>query len=329
MTKENYLEEKQVERKEVFVNDSTVDIISLYLQEIDKFPLLTKEEERELAKRMKEGDKEAKELFTNSNLRLVVSRVKKQLGKGLSFMDLIQEGNLGLLKAIEKYDYTLGFKFGTYAVYSIDEEMTRAIENLARTIRIPVGIQENIFKLVKVRGDLRKAFEREPSVEEIAFAMKNIETIENELEKKLKRNPNEKEIEKAIEKHIKKVKELIYLSTSDAISYETPIGDESEGGDKTATILDTIEDDSFNTYNTVEENNLKSNISIILETLEPIQREVIIHRFGLNGEELLTVKKLSEKLNLEENEVKSIEKKAKQKMLVKAEELNLREFILN
>lgn len=272
------------------------DAVRLYLREIGKIPLLTPEEEVELAKRFKEdNDQSAREKLINSNLRLVVSIAKKYIGRGLSFLDLIQEGNLGLMRAVEKFDYRKGYKFSTYATWWIRQAITRAIADQARTIRIPVHMIETINKLVKHSRQLLQELGREPTIEEIAERMDM---------------PPEK-----IEEIIKTAQE--------PISLETPVGEEED-----SRLGDLIEDTTMVApADTASQHLLSEDIQEILEGLSPREREILVLRFGLGGERPHTLEEVGKMFNVTRERIRQIEAKALRKLRHPSRAKKLKEYL--
>ena len=238
-------EEMEKLMSQVYVDDP----VKMYLKDIGKVPLLTQEQEIELAKRMSEGDEDAKRQLSESNLRLVVSIAKKYVGRGMLFLDLIQEGNFGLMKAVEKFDYTKGFKFSTYSTWWIRQSITRAIADQARTIRIPVHMFETINKQKKVTRDLFQEFGREPTVEEIAQKMGV-------------------PVEKVIE--IQKI-------SQDTVSLDTPVGEEED-----STLGTFIQDENaVSPADSAALMMLKEQLMEVLATLTPREQKVIMLRYGI------------------------------------------------
>ncbi len=270
------------------------DPITMYLKEIGKVPLLSKEEEIILAKRIEEGDEEAKRKLAEANLRLVVSIAKKHMGRGMSFLDLIQEGNIGLMKAINKFDYTKGFKFSTYATWWIRQAITRALADQARTIRVPVHMVETINKLVKVQRALVQELGREPTPEEIGVI------LEMEPEKVRK---------------IQKIAER-------PVSLETPVGEEeSELGDF-------IEDDFIKTpLEATSLVMLKEGLLDVLETLSSREQEVLMLRFGLNDGRPRTLEEVGNIFNLTRERIRQIEAKALRKLRHPSRSQKIKDFL--
>ena len=264
-------------------NAKTSDPVKAYLKEIGAIPLLTPQQEVEIAKRIEAGDQEAKQILIDSNLRLVVSIAKKYVGRGLLFLDLIQEGNIGLIKAVEKFDYTKGFKFSTYATWWIRQAITRAIADQARTIRIPVHMVETINKMTRIQRLLVQDLGRDPIPEEIAEKMEDM-TAERVNE--------------------------IQRSALDPVSMETPVGDEND------TFLgDFIEDKSTVTPEEYTHNQLlKETIEEVLSTLTEREEKVIRLRFGLDNGRTWTLEEIGKKFNVTRERIRQIEAKAIKKL---------------
>ncbi len=263
--------------------DSTIDdSVKIYLKDIGKVPLLTADEEIALAKRMEEGDEEAKKILSEANLRLVVSIAKRYVGRGMQFLDLIQEGNLGLMKAVEKFDYTKGFKFSTYATWWIRQAITRAIADQARTIRIPVHMVETINKQGRATRQLLQRLGREPSPEEIAeYLGVSVERV--------------REIQKIAQ---------------DPVSLETPIGEEEDSH-----LGDFIEDDkALSPSEQAEAKMLKEQLIQVLNTLTPREEKVLRLRYGLDDSHPRTLEEVGREFNVTRERIRQIEAKALRKL---------------
>ena len=258
------------------------DPVKLYLKEIGSYPLLSTDEEVELAQRIMNGDKEAKRMLTESNLRLVVSIAKRYVGRGLSFLDLIQEGNLGLIKAVDKFDHTKGFKFSTYATWWIRQAITRSIADQSRTIRIPVHMSEVINKTYRVSRNLLQELGREPSEQEIADAL---------------------------DMPIAKVREILKVS-ADPISLDTPIGEEDDSH-----LGDFIKDDSITgPEDAAAYSVLQDQIARLLDTLTEREQRVLILRFGLKDGRTRTLEEVGKEFNVTRERIRQIEAKALRKL---------------
>lgn len=258
------------------------DPVKLYLKEIGNYPLLSVEEEVELAKRIAEGDEIAKERLTESNLRLVVSIAKRYVGRGLSFLDLIQEGNLGLIKAVDKFDYSKGYKFSTYATWWIRQAITRSIADQSRTIRIPVHMSEVINKAYRVARGLLQEFGREPTEEEIA---------------------------KEMNLPVEKVREILKVS-ADPISLDTPIGEEDDSH-----LGDFIKDDTImGPEEAATYTMLQDQISKLLTTLSDREQRVLILRFGLLDGRTRTLEEVGKEFKVTRERIRQIEAKALRKL---------------
>ncbi len=276
---------------EVNIDDS----VKMYLKDIGRFPLLTAEEELFYAKAMSEGDAKAKERLINANLRLVVSIAKRYVGRGMAFLDLIQEGNLGLMKAVDKFDYTKGFKFSTYATWWIRQAITRSIADQARTIRIPVHMVETINKLIKVSRSLLQTLGREPTSEEIAEAMGISEARVIEIQK----------------------------IAQDPVSLETPIGEEDDSH-----LGDFIEDTSATApIDAAEANMLKEQVNEILGTLAPREAMVLILRYGLRDGRPRTLEEVGKVFNVTRERIRQIEAKALRRLKHPNKTKKLRDFL--
>lgn len=258
------------------------DPVRMYLKEIGKVPLLTAAEEIELARRMEEGDEEAKKRLSEANLRLVVSIAKRYVGRGMLFLDLIQEGNLGLIKAVEKFDYRKGYKFSTYATWWIRQAITRAIADQARTIRIPVHMVETINKLIRVSRQLLQEYGREPQPEEIAEVMGISED---------------------------KVREIIKIA-QEPVSLETPIGEEEDSH-----LGDFIpDDDAPAPAEAAAFTLLKEQLMSVLSTLTPREEMVLKLRFGLEDGRARTLEEVGKEFKVTRERIRQIEAKALRKL---------------
>ena len=258
------------------------DPVHLYLKEIGIYPLLSMSDEVELAKKIADGDELAKQLLAESNLRLVVSIAKRYVGRGLSFLDLIQEGNLGLIKAVEKFDYTKGYKFSTYATWWIRQAITRSIADQSRTIRIPVHMSEVINKTYRVSRNLLQTLGREPSDQELAEAM-NLP--------------------------VEKVREILKVS-ADPISLDTPIGEEDDSH-----LGDFIRDDSvMGPEDAASYSILKDQITRLLDTLTDREQRVLILRFGLKDGRSRPLEEVGNEFNVTRERIRQIEAKALRKL---------------
>ena len=277
-------DEVDVENIDLSVPDgiSIEDPVRMYLKEIGKVPLLTADEEIELAKRMEEGDQEAKKKLAEANLRLVVSIAKRYVGRGMLFLDLIQEGNLGLIKAVEKFDYSKGYKFSTYATWWIRQAITRAIADQARTIRIPVHMVETINKLIRVSRQLLQELGREPTPEEIA---------------------------KEMDMPVERVREILKIS-QEPVSLETPIGEEEDSH-----LGDFIQDDNVPVpADAATFTLLKEQLSEVLSTLTEREQKVLILRFGLEDGRGRTLEEVGKEFNVTRERIRQIEAKALRKL---------------
>lgn len=258
------------------------DPVKLYLKEIGGYPLLTIDEEIALAKRIEEGDESAKKCLAESNLRLVVSIAKRYVGRGLSFLDLIQEGNLGLIKAVDKFDYTKGYKFSTYATWWIRQAITRSIADQSRTIRIPVHMSEVINKTYRVSRTLLQELGREPTEQELSEAM-NLP--------------------------VEKVREILKVS-ADPISLDTPIGEEDDSH-----LGDFIKDDTIvGPEDAAAYSVLQDQISKLLDTLTEREQRVLILRFGLKDGRTRTLEEVGKEFNVTRERIRQIEAKALRKL---------------
>jgi RNA polymerase sigma factor RpoD, C-terminal domain/RNA polymerase sigma factor, sigma-70 family len=277
--------------KDVNINDP----VRMYLKEIGRIPLLTPDEELALSERINNNDEDAKRILAESNLRLVVSIAKRYVGRGLLFLDLIQEGNIGLMKAVDKFDSNRGYKFSTYATWWIRQAITRALADQARTIRVPVHMVETINKMVRVQRQLTLELNREPSEEEIAKKM-NVS--------------------------VDKVREVIKIS-QDPVSLETPIGEEDDSH-----LGDFIKDESSLSPEEYTENEiLKEEIDDVLQSLQPREQEVLRLRFGLKDGTCHTLEEVGKKFNVTRERIRQIEAKALRKLRHPSRAKKLRDFM--
>ena len=294
----NEIEEvTEEEMSDVKVDDSysTDDPVRMFLKEIGKVPLLTAEEEVELAIRMSQGDEEAKRRMTEANLRLVVSIAKRHVGRGMLFLDLIQEGNLGLIKAVEKFDYTKGYKFSTYATWWIRQAITRAIADQARTIRIPVHMVETINKVIRVSRQLLQELGHDPSAEEIAAEMGM---------------------------PVEKVREILKIA-QEPVSLETPIGEEEESH-----LGDFIPDeDASEPSEAASFSLLKEQLMEVLDTLTPREKKVLELRFGIVDGRTRTLEEVGKEFNVTRERIRQIEAKALRKLRHPSRSKKLRDFL--
>ena len=271
------------------------DPVRMYLREIGKIPLLTYEQDLELAKQILEGDEEAKQKLAESNLRLVVSIAKKYVGRGMLFLDLIQEGNMGLIKAVEKFDYKKGYKFSTYATWWIRQAITRAIADQARTIRIPVHMVETINKLIRTSRHLLQLLGREPSPEEIA-----------------------KEMEISVEKVME-----IQKIAQDPVSLETPIGEEDDSH-----LGDFIPDDeSPAPHDSAAYTLLKEQLEEVMSTLTPREAKVLKLRFGLEDGKARTLEEVGKEFQVTRERIRQIEAKALRKLRHPSRSKRLKDYM--
>ena len=277
--------------KDVNINDP----VRMYLKEIGRISLLSNEEEANISIRIQDGDEDAKRILAESNLRLVVSIAKRYVGRGLLFLDLIQEGNIGLMKAVEKFDYDKGYKFSTYATWWIRQAITRALADQARTIRVPVHMVETINKMVRIQRQLTLELNREPSDEEIAKKM----GISAE-----------------------KVREVIKIS-QDPVSLETPIGEEDDSH-----LGDFLKDESSLSPEEYTENEiLKEEINEVLQTLQPREQEVLELRFGLIDGTCHTLEDVGKRFNVTRERIRQIEAKALRKLRHPSRAKKLKDFL--
>lgn len=301
---ELFLEEEDLEEEEINVDHLELsmpegvnieDPVRMYLKEIGKVPLLTPEEEIDLAKRMEMGDESAKKRLAEANLRLVVSIAKRYVGRGMQFLDLIQEGNLGLIKAVEKYDYSKGFKFSTYATWWIRQAITRSIADQARTIRIPVHMVETINRLIRTSRQLLQELGREPLPEELA---------------------------KKLDMPVDRVREIMKIS-QDPVSLETPIGEEEDSH-----LGDFIQDEHVQipvdaaTYTLLHEQLME-----VLDTLTDREQKVLRLRFGLDDGRPRTLEEVGREFNVTRERIRQIEAKALRKLRHPSRSRKLKDYL--
>lgn len=289
-------EDVDVENIDLSVPDgiSIEDPVRMYLKEIGKVPLLTADEEIELAQCMEEGDEEAKKRLAEANLRLVVSIAKRYVGRGMLFLDLIQEGNLGLIKAVEKFDYRKGYKFSTYATWWIRQAITRAIADQARTIRIPVHMVETINKLIRVSRQLLQELNREPTPEEIA---------------------------KEMNMPVERVREILKIS-QEPVSLETPIGEEEDSH-----LGDFIKDENVPVPDKAAAYTLlREDLDEVLKTLTEREQKVLCLRFGLEDGRARTLEEVGKEFNVTRERIRQIEAKALRKLRHPSRSRKLRDY---
>ncbi len=294
-TEEEEEEQEKAAELEPLEGISIDDPVRMYLKEIGRVPLLTAQEEVELAKRMERGDEEAKRKLIEANLRLVVAIAKKYVGRGMLFLDLIQEGNLGLIRAVEKFDWRKGFKFSTYATWWIRQAITRALADQARTIRIPVHMVETINKLVRVSRQLLQQKGREPTPEEIAEEMKL---------------------------PVERVREIMKIA-QEPISLETPIGEEEDSH-----LGDFIEDaEALAPAEAASYTMLKEQLESVLDTLTARERNVLKLRFGLEDGRPRTLEEVGREFGVTRERIRQIEAKALRKLRHPSRSRRLKDFI--
>ena len=289
--------EEELENIELAVPEgvSIEDPVRMYLKEIGKVPLLSADEERDLAMRMEKGDEDAKKRLAEANLRLVVSIAKRYVGRGMLFLDLIQEGNLGLIKAVEKFDYKKGYKFSTYATWWIRQAITRAIADQARTIRIPVHMVETINKLIRVQRQLLQELGREPYPEEIAVKM-NLP--------------------------VERVREIQKIS-QEPVSLETPIGEEEDSH-----LGDFIKDDNVPVpAEAAAETMLKEQLDEVLKTLTEREKKVLRLRFGLDDQRARTLEEVGKEFDVTRERIRQIEAKALRKLRHPSRSRKLKDYL--
>ena len=288
--------EEEIADTENYVDTfSTDDPVRMYLKEIGKVPLLTPDEEQDLARRMADGDEEAKRRMAEANLRLVVSIAKRYVGRGMLFLDLIQEGNLGLIKAVDKFDYTKGYKFSTYATWWIRQAITRAIADQARTIRIPVHMVETINKVIRVSRQLLQELGHDPSAEEIAEEMGM---------------------------PVDKVRDILKIA-QEPVSLETPIGEEEDSH-----LGDFIPDeDASEPSEAASFSLLKEQLMTVLDTLTPREKKVLELRFGIVDGRTRTLEEVGKEFNVTRERIRQIEAKALRKLRHPSRSKKLRDFL--
>lgn len=275
---------------------STEDPVRMYLKEIGNVPLLTTEQEVELAKRVEAGDEEAKKQLTEANLRLVVSIAKKYVGRGMPFLDLIQEGNMGLMKAVDKFDYTKGYKFSTYATWWIRQAITRGIADTGRTIRVPVHMVETINKTLRMTRTLLQELGREPTPEEVAERL-NVS--------------------------VSRVREVLKISR-DPVSLDTPIGEKDDSH-----LGDFIEDDSaLSPADSAAFSMLRAELATALESLTDRERQVVKLRFGLEDGRARTLEEVGKEFNVTRERIRQIEAKALRKLRHPSRSKRLKDFLI-
>ena len=285
----------EVNQNDTFEGINVDDPVRMYLREIGRIKLLTYDQELDLAKRILDGDEEAKQELAEANLRLVVSIAKKYVGRGMLFLDLIQEGNMGLIKAVEKFDYTKGFKFSTYATWWIRQSITRAIADQARTIRIPVHMVETINKLIRTSRHLLQRLGREPSPEELS---------------------------KELEMPVDKVMEIQKIA-QDPVSLETPIGEEDDSH-----LGDFIQDeDSPAPQDAAAYTLLKEQLEEVMQTLTPREAKVLRLRFGLDDGKARTLEEVGREFDVTRERIRQIEAKALRKLRHPSRSKKLKDYM--
>ena len=288
-------EGKNATQEQLLEGVASTDPIRVYLKEIGSIPLLTQEQEQDLAKRKSEGDAEAGKKLVEANLRLVVSIAKRYTGRGMSFLDLVQEGNIGLMKAVEKFDYTKGYRLSTYATWWVKQSVTRALADQSRTIRLPVHMVEAVNRIRKAQRALAVKLGREPSNEEIG---------------------------KEVGMSEKRVTELMQ-SSGDTVSLETPVGDEDGSN-----LGDFVADDSnASTEEKAESVFLREEIEQMLQGLNPREREVIILRFGLESGHPLTLEEVGKRFKVTRERIRQIETAALRKLRNPSRSKKIRDFL--
>ncbi len=288
--------EEELSNTDAYVDSLTIDDpVRMYLKEIGRVPLLSPDEEVDLAKRMSDGDQEAKNRMTESNLRLVVSIAKRYVGRGMQFLDLIQEGNLGLIKAVDKFDYTKGYKFSTYATWWIRQAITRAIADQARTIRIPVHMVETINKVIRVSRQLLQELGHDPTAEEIAEEM-NLP--------------------------VDKVRDILKIA-QEPVSLETPIGEEEDSH-----LGDFIPDEEASEpAEAASFALLREQLDEVLDTLTPREKKVLELRFGMTDGRTRTLEEVGKEFNVTRERIRQIEAKALRKLRHPSRSKKLKDFL--
>ena len=288
--------ERDKELYEQALSDISLDDpVKMYLKDIGEVPLLSADDEIDLAKRIQEGDEEAKKKLSEANLRLVVSIAKRYVGRGMLFLDLIQEGNIGLMKAVEKFDYEKGFKFSTYATWWIRQAITRAIADQARTIRVPVHMVETINKLIKTSRHLLQTLGREPTPEEIA---------------------------EELEMPVEKVRDILKVS-QEPISLETPVGEEDESN-----LGNFIpDDDAPSPSEQAADTLLREHIEEVMQTLTPREAKVLKLRFGLEDGRMRTLEEVGKEFDVTRERIRQIEAKALRKLRHPSRSKKLKDFM--
>ena len=288
--------EEELSNTDAYVDSLTIDDpVRMYLKEIGRVPLLTPDEEVDLARRMSDGDQEAKNRMTESNLRLVVSIAKRYVGRGMQFLDLIQEGNLGLIKAVDKFDYTKGYKFSTYATWWISQAITRAIADQARTIRIPVHMVETINKVIRVSRQLLQELGHDPTAEEIAEEM-NLP--------------------------VDKVRDILKIA-QEPVSLETPIGEEEDSH-----LGDFIPDEEASEpAEAASFALLREQLDEVLDTLTPREKKVLELRFGMTDGRTRTLEEVGKEFNVTRERIRQIEAKALRKLRHPSRSKKLKDFL--
>lgn len=285
---------KEIELLTSLESPAVSDPVRMYLREIGRIRLLTADEEVDLAQKIEKGNLNAKKKLTESNLRLVVSIAKRYVGRGLTLLDLIQEGNQGLIRAVEKYDWRRGYKFSTYATWWIRQAITRAIADQARTIRVPVHMVETINKMMRTSRKLMQDLGRDPSPEEIG---------------------------KVMELPASKIRDVLKISQS-ITSLEAPIGNEED-----SLLGDFIADSAPSPYDTASKQLLKENIKEVLNTLSPREASVLVYRFGLEGGRSMTLEEVGKKFGVTRERIRQIEAKALRKLKHPSRRKKLQDYL--